>query len=141
MDRIILDPQEKARLQSIFDRAYFGLKSQEFQFSSIVDKDGINGLQSTMAAYRGENGLKCSIGWLIADGAYSPDLEGELLCEKTLEVLAASGVEIKPKDDWASSFLSKLQRCHDNCENNPSQMQEQLTALAVKYGLVVLGET
>lgn len=82
--------------KEIFDLAYAGIKSQGFKRSA----------KPHGCLYRGPEGRKCAIGWLIPDEKYIPEMENySLRSSGILEV-----AEINPED---VNFCIELQVCHD----------------------------
>lgn len=64
--------------------------------------------------YRGPNGLKCAVGFLISDDAYSTKLENNSpVAVNVKEALAKSGIDTS-EDTLA--MLCGLQRIHDRYE-------------------------
>jgi hypothetical protein len=62
-------------------------------------------------AYRGADGLKCAVGCLITDEAYTPDLEGEGVRNPlVVAALEKSGIECTPS---ILNLLNELQEIHD----------------------------
>lgn len=110
--------------QEIFDIAYLGLKGQGFVAST--DDSG-------SCMYRGCNGLKCAVGFLIADEEYDKRLE-DSVPEFSQDVRDAA--HIKHSD---AIFATALQDCHDYA-GDPNDMQQRLLAFAKEYGLTVPGE-
>jgi len=118
--------------QEIFNKAYLGLKSQGFQrsFGSyFVEK-----IPNVGCLYRGPNGRKCAVGHLIPDEAYSETLEGRRA--DSLLVVSAMGFCAVNVIDGAGDFLTKLQRCHDECEE-PETMKNNLIDFARSHNLTV----
>jgi hypothetical protein len=75
--------------------------------------------------YRGPEGLKCAVGVLISDEAYSPMLEEQL--PSHLEVsnaLEASGIQM---DSHMEDLLLALQAIHDSAR--PSHWEENLNII------------
>lgn len=90
--------------RAVFDRVSSHLLSQ--------------GVRSTAArgvcVYRSTTGLRCAIGCLISEGAYSPSLEGTALSDGPMRAaLFLSGVP-----DRASTvrMLNRLRAIHDDCD-------------------------
>lgn len=85
--------------------------------SSVTEVDG----SVPNCMYRGKDGSKCAIGWLIADDRYSPDFEGSnavstmeslnWMPNPELDLTQFSG------DQVFHSFLCSLQACHDNASD------------------------
>lgn len=88
--------------REVFDKVKTHLLSQMLR---SVDTAG------RMCAYRGAGGLKCAVGCLIPDDLYTPKIEGggpfSPKLDLILDKLGLGDVEMK-------SFLSELQRIHDN---------------------------
>ena len=110
-------------LQEIFDKSSTHLLTQNAR--SLAPSSDF------FCAYRGRNELKCAVGVLISDEAYSHDLEGRgcdaLEVEQALE---ASGV---PTTREARDLMDALQYIHDYVE--PQDWHEQLRDLAARLGL------
>jgi len=110
--------------QQLFDNAWNGLKSQGFVQCANDEGD---------CKYRGDNGMRCGIGWSIPDERYSRSLEGRGVEERVV-LLAAS---IRP---FNQDFAGDLQNCHDN-SYSPADMQARFIALAEKHRLTIPGES
>lgn len=110
--------------QEIFDIAWTGLKSQGFERSLSDVASG--------CAYRGEDGLRCAIGWCIPDKKYNRRLEGRGADDP--DVLEAAGI-----DERDSDFADDLQVCHD-FEDTPSGVEEALRNFAREHDLTIPGE-
>lgn len=74
-------------------------------------------------AYRGDNGLKCAVGFLIKDEYYYLDLENKLPTDDAVkEVLEKSvGFELTYDELY---ILERLQSCHDNASSDPKKFVE-----------------
>lgn len=92
-----------------------------------VDSDG-------NCLYRGERGLKCAVGHLIADEHYNPSLEGNNVTrECVLNALGKSGVSVV----CLESVLSDIQQAHDNSyEDFKNSFVGMLYFVANRQGLV-----
>lgn len=79
-------------------------------------------------AYRGQDGLKCAIGVLISNKAYTPCMEGTVASD----LLESYSFGVR---NTASNrvFLDDLQGVHDFCE--PGDWKNGLHQFAEKYGL------
>jgi hypothetical protein len=111
--------------QSIFDRVAAHLLEQgERSFGP----DG-------RCAYRGENGLKCGVGVLIADEHYSPSLEGSAVGAACVQAaLERAGLNLAaPESEPVRELLWALQRVHDT--RPPHTWQFYLEGLARQFGL------
>ena len=65
-----------------------------------------------VCAYRAPNGLKCAVGCLITDEAYSDGLEGKnVKSDRVLPALIASGIST---DSTPLHMLTRLQWIHDD---------------------------
>lgn len=109
--------------QFLFDKAVSGLLAQ-----------GELSLADGTCAYRGENGLKCGIGFLIADEFYDPDIEGNTaVFNGVIEaVVKSNGI----KEDLSADdicFLGKIQNVHD--AKSPWEWKPEFKNLAKRYGL------
>ncbi|WP_027486367.1 hypothetical protein [Allorhizobium undicola] len=109
--------------QEIFDIVYRGLAAQGFRRSE----------RNYRSAYRGEGGLKCSIGHLIPDARYVPELEGRATTDPLIREVA--GIE-----EANAEFMEDLQAAHDASdavEDTPTYMRKRLEMSAAKYNLVI----
>lgn len=68
-----------------------------------------NGFDAPACQYRGANGTKCAVGFLIPDEIYEADLEGHGVSQLPLEVL----MHIGAGDSETLNTLSHLQGLHD----------------------------
>jgi len=119
--------------QEIFDKVYLGLKSQGFQ-QSVTDFGSDPNCLISVCQYRGEEGRKCAVGWLIPDEAYSANLEkeGSIRCNDLLiETLKTIGIREEYTD-----FLSELQSIHDSFKY-PDEMQANYDRYAKDHKLTV----
>jgi len=79
-------------------------------------------------AYRGDNGLRCALGFCISDKDYRPSMEGY----GPEEVYIAKAIGL-PYEGEAISFLSELQSIHDN--KDPEAWDFHLRMFAQVHGL------
>lgn len=104
-------------MQHIFDTVV-PLLIQQGKSSMRMNLDGYN--YSCM--YRGDNGSKCAIGWLIADDRYSPDLEhnGAVSVMESLNWMPNPDLNLTQfsGDKVFHNFLHDLQVCHDNASES-----------------------
>ena len=110
-------PKTLTDKQEAFNAAWLGLKSQGFELS--VDINGI-------CRYRGQNGLKCALGWCVPDDMYNPKIEGWGARDLLLSICEQTDV----------LFFDKLQICHDYAKD-PSDMERRLRDLAKDYNLTI----
>lgn len=114
--------------QQIFDRVAIALLTQGKK--SLIS--------SSICVCRGVGGLKCSVGHLILDEHYSPDVElivlNDLFRYRSTEgnplivALEKSGVR---RESW--KLVGALQSVHDNCD--PEEWPEQLSRVAAEAAL------
>jgi len=109
--------------QQIFDKAYLGLKSQGFKQS----RRRVSSQIRTLCSYRGGEGRKCAVGWLIPDSIYKPSFELMSL-SKLMRKLGVS--------DSLDSFVYSLRLAHDQ-SHFPEDMSEELVAIAKKHNLKI----
>lgn len=108
--------------QEVFNKAYLGLKAQEFRKSST---------EAGACKYRNGIGDKCALGMCIPDSLYTRDMEGtgpDGLLRNYPEVSVYIGQD--------TEFLDMLQLAHDDT-HNAQDMQEQLLEVAKMYNLTV----
>lgn len=109
--------------QELFNKIYLGLKSQNFEKSAIYENDNLRCL------YRGPNGLKCAVGFLVTDEKYNESIEHMSPCD----LIAKKIVELS---DIHIIFLREMQSIHDNaCD--PEDMRLELESYAKDLGLVI----
>ena len=93
-------------MKEVFDRVKTHLLAQGER-----SQQQPNGFQGDGCAYHGANGLKCAVGCLITEEAYSKMLEGDPVeVDLVRAALVASGIV----DDFDTiDMLRRLQRIHD----------------------------
>lgn len=124
------DPRLKAWKQKIFNTVVPQLLKQN-------EKSMAGG----MCRYRGPNGLKCAVGFLIKDQFYHKVLENQACDDKdVMKALHKSGVFDHKKVDlsednlvYEENFLSCLQGIHD--VNNPQNWPYCFKKLATRHEL------
>ena len=112
--------------QEMFDKAYRGLAAQSFRPSK---KEGPSG----DCVYRGPNGMKCAVGFLIDD-------ETALRMEGYGQIKNCFECEIAmPFDRKDVEFLSSLQDAHDRSRfpSKHDSMKKMLEKVAVDFNLTV----
>jgi hypothetical protein len=91
-------------------------------------------------AYRGDDGLMCGVGCLIADEHYSPELEAQSVDSNIVRyALRRSGVEVDTR--WfvgpdcysVSGMLQEVQELHDGAE--PETWYDEAVKIAEQFGL------
>lgn len=115
--------------QKIFDIAYLGLASQNWELSRTPQ----------MCMYRGPNGTKCAIGHCIPDELYEPEFEGCTIYSNN-KLQRVAGIS---DDDL--SWSRNLQRLHDNTgvgrllvvSKFPKTLKEAMEIFAQESGLTV----
>lgn len=124
MRRTIPEVEQKRR-QFWFDTAVRGLASQGFERSLSKAGDGV----TERCAYRGSEGRKCAVGWLMND-------EEAILADRRLlsgfSLLLLNGQNLSIEDRF---FLSDLQDAHDGARAEGDLMQKRLVDFATWYGL------
>ena len=114
--------------QEIFTRVYLGLKSQGFERSMAKMSRA-----SSQCAYRGDNGLKCSIGHLLSDEEYRLEMES-----KDVRGLFNEGL-LPPRLRDHVEFLSELQSIHDDEEDEDAldTIERRLGRVAKENGFSI----
>ncbi len=106
--------------QEIFDKVVAHLRKQNARSVMMLK-----------CLYRGPNGLKCAVGCLISDDAYSRDLETRVVgASKVQSALLASGV---PNDETTIDMLRSLQQTHDY--QDISNWEHYFMSIAERYNL------
>jgi hypothetical protein len=96
--------------QEIFDKVSTHLLRQNARSHFAYDTE--YPYVKPSCAYRNEKGLKCAVGCLISDEAYTSEIENlNVLDEKVLDVLGLSGVDVKNEETM--DMLCILQELHD----------------------------
>jgi hypothetical protein len=111
-------------LQELYDAAYKGLASQNFERS--VDQTG-------QCSYRTNNGKKCAIGWLIPDELYSPDFEGCNLDDAAV-LAAVRPAVVDGSEEYKMLFA--LQSGHDAAYDK-GEMKSSLAFVAEYWKLTI----
>lgn len=114
-------------MQQVFDRVALHLLQQGKQSLFTANaKDG-------KCAYRGASGLKCAVGFLISDEAYSSDLESRTVLNFEVEkALHKSGVSTSCS---IMGLLGALQSIHDM--QQPEHWYVHLQTLAGEFKLTM----
>lgn len=114
----------QSSMQEIFNRVARHLLTQNARASQGEAGD---------CMYRTDDGLKCAVGCLITDDAYSLELENLLVSRAPVrEALEASGIVVEPNGP-THKILSDLQRVHDTV--GTSNWPEELRSIATHYRL------
>jgi hypothetical protein len=110
--------------QQIFDRAWTHIVAQ--------GKRAVNDEGSCL--YRGENGLRCAIGALITDEAYTKDIENLTVLNIPKEVLRQSNL---PTSIGGCRFLAEIQGCHDYPIDGGfiDEFKKRMREVAAEYNL------
>jgi hypothetical protein len=131
---------EPMSLQKMFDTAAVGMLRQGKQSKSRTGK----------CAYRGDNGCKCAVGFLIPDELYDNDLEGigiwELEHSDQYDALNTAKfretlIQMRMTDSERLGLLGALQSCHDSAwgQQKPSFTRDlwhqELTRIARDFSL------
>ena len=112
MKTITLANLKDSTAQEVFDYVSHHLLTQNQQ-----------SITASKCAYRGDDGLKCAVGCIIADDEYNPIFDDSR--ESAITRLVKDG---KIKVDKHLELLQKLQGVHDTC---PTIMwKDQLKSLA-----------
>lgn len=85
-------------------------------------------------AYRGDDGAKCSVGWLIPDDKYDPSFEGQIPDSSSPElraVLLSEGVNME--DFHTGLLIEELQDLHDH--HKPEKWAQIATEIASHHNL------
>lgn len=110
-----------ASYQELFNRMWDGLAGQGWKRS--VD-------ENDLCAYRGEEGMKCAIGYCIDDEA-AKEWEGDSISAADIKYRLHIKVD-------RLEFLTDCQRAHDGGLDH--EMKKRFRAIAKKYNLTIPGE-
>lgn len=111
--------------QEIFDTVLFNLRAQ-----------GRASMNATDCMYRGENGAKCAVGWLIPDELYSDEIEDLNVWDAwVLQTLQQAGIEVVRPDTL--DLLKHLQIAHDKqlAEEGVQEWEDQMQCIAGTFEL------
>lgn len=125
----------KERLQEWLNKAVTGLSSQGFERSYSSS--------TATCMFRGDNGRKCAVGYLITD----EQLHAAIAKERGIvyhredpkwfrEPSPYIVMQELTTDHKEASFLEYLQNCHDG-SSGPFEMKNRLVSLARNNGLTV----
>jgi hypothetical protein len=109
--------------QQIFDKVYQGLASQNFRQSSSA---------GGRCLYRGPDGLKCAIGWLIPDDEYHESFEKLPIIGIAKQSQATCKIMESPVN---FEFSNELQLAHDHIESQG--IRQNLEFMARKHNLTI----
>lgn len=119
-------PQTQSYLQTIFNRAWTGLKAQEF----------LQSVKNNTCAYRGQGGRKCGIGHCIDDRYYRETFEGSLFTDSDIIDAVRLSLGMSVTDPRVFLLLNHVQSAHDRYPD-PTDMQSNLRMIASDYKLTV----
>jgi hypothetical protein len=113
---------EQEQFQQWFNKAYRGLRDQEFRGSIIMSMGDV-----PTCKYRGPNGLKCAVGFLLDDeNAALYDRKNITPSEAIFKI------DGKTLSTVESNFLRKLQHAHDDAVGFLGEAEEGLMARNLK---------
>lgn len=115
-------------MQDAYTKAYRGLESQNWRQSTQSTGD-----DSGMCVYRGTEGRKCAVGWVIPDAVYTPGMEGKGVTFAMVEELYP---DLNEADQCSmQDFLRDLQNLHDDCEG--AKMKNAFVVYGRNHELVI----
>lgn len=112
--------------QEIFNKAVLG----------VIEQGKPSKFNSEVCAYRGPDGTKCAVGFLITDGFISPKMNHQGLRDH--EHIWGAVLASNPGKEISREMLVDLQDAHDTaayCEDFLYNFQEQAKAVAQKWNL------
>jgi len=116
-------------VQEAFERIVRGLASQGWKPSlKPRGKDSF----VNACAYRGEDGRKCAVGWLIPDDVAS---EWDSKPKPALRSRIEAG-DVEPADDRLIEFLLTAQRAHDDFSEGPADLRCRFISIGDDWKLV-----
>ena len=125
-------------LQELFDAAVAGLASQGFERSMAPGKaneDYPEEIPEDVCMYRGAEGCRCAIGWLIPDESYDPSFEGQAVRQLVSNGHLLTDHEMVNQKTWLSP-LAELQTCHDYSSNSTG-VRVSLANFARRHHLIL----
>lgn len=117
--------------QQIFEKVCDGLHSQGWRRSE----------RETQCMYRGPEGRRCAVGWLIPDDIYKTAMEGSLAHLIEYSQSGTDTAHLASVLTEHRAFLKRLQELHDQehlptmLRGNPRTMMESFKALALGHKL------
>lgn len=124
---ITLKTLEQATAQEVFDQVAKHMLTQGVRSSgTIIETDGA---ESKGCKYRGDNGLMCAAGCLIADDEYNPEMEN-----KMWEAMVRHGFAPPAHKD----LIKYLQEVHDT--SDAESWRKLLRNIAEMFNLEFRGE-
>lgn len=115
---------KEATKQQIFDQVAAHMLTQNKASMKVEGSD-------EFCAYRGDAGLKCAAGCLIADDEYKPEMDRSVFGNGTgWDTLVSRG--LAPSEH--EMFIGRLQRIHDSTP--PTNWKDRLNEFAVSHDLI-----
>lgn len=108
-------------LQEQFDTAVAGLLKQNCKSQRITT------FETKRCVYRGPNGTKCAVGFLIPDELYDPAMDHDMPLADVIQYLRIKNVELDKQ------LCHHLQAVHDGHE--PTQWHNMLISVAIIFEL------
>lgn len=113
-----------SKYQELFNRAYLGLKSQDFKLSRDCN--------AWDPLYRGPDGTRCAIGWLIPDEKYELSFESSPI-DRNFRIFNCLNLKNTKEN---IEFVQKLQNCHDEASDSEDMIMK-LENFGKSYGLTI----
>lgn len=121
-------------------------------YTNLLAQGRISTTNDIGCAYRGANGAKCALGWLIPDDKYYEDMEqlsaayffNHPACPISHDVLDAIGLPkylSKSKLDRARKFLERIQAAHDQHEIPRMEMDDTVWLAGFKSAAEEIAES
>jgi len=114
--------------QEVYDRVKSHLLTQKVKSIEMIQ---LGSTLQRVNRFRGANGAKCSIGCLIPDSVYRPEMENSYTATKLIWDFSEIAEILKGID---GHLLFKLQQIHDT--RNPQDWQKSLEDLAINLKLI-----
>lgn len=125
--------------QELFNRVYLGLAKQGFKQSGETYSSEHEQEPRFACRYRGDEGMKCAVGFLLTDEAYSEVLEGHAVSNDVVQEAVCTSLGIEELNCTLYTLLQKLQQIHDYSAS-PEVMREDLHAYARRNNLSIPSE-
>lgn len=110
-------------MQELFNQMVAGLASQGWKQSIQYDIPTVDQTKVDVCMYRGPDGRKCAIGWLIPDERYKKRMEG-----KPITSIIYALPDFINITDAMKVTLAELQQLHDNAKSGELKEAFQLYA-------------
>lgn len=112
----------------------------EFVFKKLYQQNRRSVDSNTSCSYRGFDGARCAVGWLIPDEIYSPEMEGYKISGIVGKYSLTDNIYGLPSEITQNlNFLASLQGAHDwkiiDYENFREGLCKTFKSVGIEYKL------